>query len=88
MLSLASWTKEENWHLMHTLLSLIEDNPTWKVVLSFNKGDASLFSSGGKKLTNHYCAIVKKLFLDPVESTWEECDLAQLKDVMKNHINR
>ena len=70
------------------MLTLIEDNPTWKIALGFNKGDAGSVSSGGKKLADHHCAIAKKLFIDPVGSTWDESDLAQLKDVTKNRINR
>ena len=70
------------------MLTLIKENSTWKIALGFNKGDAGSVSSSGKKLADHHRAIAKKLFIDPMGSTWDEGDLAQLKDVTKNRIDR
>lgn len=77
---LSRWSKEENWPLTDQLLTLIEDNPTWKVALGFDKGDATNVKNGGKKLVDHYDDIVKKLW--PGEDDQEK----NLRDAIKNRV--
>lgn len=49
-------------HLTDMLLTLIEENDTWKVAFGFNKGDATGVKSGGHKLVTLYQKVAKDLF--------------------------
>jgi hypothetical protein len=61
----------------------------YKVALGFDKGEGKNPSSGGKKVVEHHRAIARKLFIDTNDPcwSWEESDLDQLKDVIRNRIN-
>ena len=75
--------------LTDKLLTLIEDNPTWKVAFGFNKGDMELVPTGGKKIKDHHCEISTKLFID-LEEPYKDftiVDLPRLVDAVKNQIN-
>ena len=76
-------------HLTDKLLTLIEDNPTWKVTFGFDKGDMELISTGGKKIKDHHHKIATKLFID-LEEPYKDftiADLPRLVDAVKNWIN-
>lgn len=76
-------------HLTDKLLTVIEDNPTWKVAFGFDKGDMELVPTGGKRLKDHHRTIAIRLFLDPEVpiKDFTHVDLPKLIDVVKNRIN-
>ena len=83
---LQSWAKPENHHLTDTLLTLIEDNATYKVAFGFDKGDVGSIPTGGKKLGEHHQSLACALFINEVNPSWSEEDIPQLKDTVKNRI--
>jgi hypothetical protein len=82
---LYSWAKPENHYLTDELLGLIEDSPTWKVALGFDKGTDLPVATGGKKNVAHCLDIAKRLFTRG-EGPWDNIDDPALANVIKNRI--
>jgi hypothetical protein len=79
------WAQEDTHHLTNKLFTLIKDNIIWKVAFGFDKGDIGHISTGGKKVKDHYDAIVIKLFLDHEEpfGAFTHDNIEKLDDVIK-----
>lgn len=68
------------------LLTLIEDNPTYKVAFGFDKGLVGTVPTGGKKLIEHHRALARKVLVEDLSSKWDEGDIKKLGEVIKNRI--
>ncbi|KAF8574397.1 hypothetical protein K439DRAFT_1624340 [Ramaria rubella] len=81
------WAKESMHPYTDRLLTLIEENPTWKVAFGFDKGVEGAVKTGGKKICEHHQAIAQTLLIDNSSGQWARGDVVRLGDVAKNHIN-
>ncbi|KAF8574177.1 hypothetical protein K439DRAFT_1624526, partial [Ramaria rubella] len=82
-----SWAKESMHPYTDHLLTLIEENPTWKVAFGFDKGVKGAVKTGGKKICEHQQAIAQTLLIDDSSGQWAGGDVVRLGDVVKNRIN-
>ncbi|KAF8581878.1 hypothetical protein K439DRAFT_1618689 [Ramaria rubella] len=82
-----SWAKESMHPYTDCLLTLIEENPTWKVAFGFDKGVEGAVKTGGKNICKHHRAIVQTLLIDDSSGQWARGDVVRLGDVVKNRIN-
>lgn len=76
-------------YLTDSLLGLIEENATWKVVFGLDKGRVQAVKTGGKKLVEHHQAIAAKLFPGDKSGYWTaDSDIKKLGGAIKNRIHR
>ncbi|KAF6741090.1 hypothetical protein DFP72DRAFT_315644 [Ephemerocybe angulata] len=83
------WSSKENHIYTDNLLTLIEDTPRYAQAFGFTtKGDsAKNVSSSGQRPSDMYDEIARALFIDPEESTFDEDDLEQLSNAVKNRVS-
>lgn len=82
------WSKLNQHHLTHALLTLIDGNAVWKVALGFDKGAVEGPSTQGKKLVEHHRVIGKLLLFDDPSGRWsvDKLDVNTLGMCIKNRI--
>ncbi|KAF8586912.1 hypothetical protein K439DRAFT_1614739 [Ramaria rubella] len=82
-----SWAKESMHPYTDRQLTLIEENPTWKVAFGFDKGVEGAVKTGGKKICEHHWVIAQTLLIDDSSGQWARGDVVRLGDVVKNRID-
>ena len=81
-----SWAQKNHHDLTDTLLTIIEENATYKVAFGFDKGDVGSVPTGGKKVVDLHRSIARKMFIDIEDAKYTEDDIEGLKDCIKNRI--